>query len=79
MPPPTLRSFLKKGHRRQGGVIPLMLRWLDRPTMAGPVAIFERKFTGLIMRPGGKSKAGEWFLSGDMNFANLSAERFALD
>jgi hypothetical protein len=56
-----------------------MLRWLDRPTMAGPVAIFERKFTGLIMRPGGKSKAGEWFLSGDMNFANLSAERFALD
>ncbi len=60
---------------------PIIMKWIEYPSMKQSLQIMDRKVGYLLEhhQDGGESKLIQWFLSGDINFVTLTAERYIID
>ena len=60
---------------------PIIMKWLESPSMKESLRVIEKKVKYLHenKQGGGESKLIQWFLSGDINFVSITAERYIID
>ena len=60
---------------------PIIMKWLESPSMKESLRVIENKVKYLLenYQGGGESKLIQWFLSGDINFVSITAERYIID
>ena len=60
---------------------PIIMRWLESPSMEKPLQIIDKKVEHLLenYQDGGEHKLIDWFLTGDINFVTQTAERYIVD
>lgn len=79
----NIEKFLKKKSTRIERLKhrPIIMKWIESPSMKKSLQIIDRKVGYLFERyqDGGESKLIQWFLSGDINFVTLTAERYIID
>jgi len=60
---------------------PIIIKWIESPSMKKSLRVIETKVKYLLenYQDGGESKLIQWFLSGDINFVSITAERYIID
>ena len=62
---------------------PIIMKWLESPSVSvkESLRVIEKKVKYLLenYQGGGESKLIQWFLSGDINFVSITAERYIID
>ena len=73
------KFFNGKRYKTEWCNFPIILRWLEKPTMSESVKIIDEKVGYLLSQSGGIFKLKEWFLSDDKHLVTTTAERYILD
>ncbi len=80
--PTFLEGFLQNNANKISKLSrrPLILKWLDssNPNMVEALPVIDKHVCYLQSQPGGVKKLKDWFLSGDLNFATTTAERYII-
>lgn len=60
---------------------PIIMKWLNSPSMKKSLQIIDKKVEYLLQeyQHGGEGKLIQWFLSNDLNFVTITAERYIID
>ena len=60
---------------------PIILKWLNSPSMKKSLQIIDKKVAYLVQeyQHGGEGKLIQWFLSNDVDFVTITAERYIID
>lgn len=74
----NIKRFLSESRISRQGQSPLILRWLTLPSMSESLRIIDRK-VGYLLDADGKGKLKQWFLSNDIDFTTITAERYIID
>lgn len=78
----NIKSFIEGKRRKIESLTmqPIIISWLKSPSMQRSLEVIDKKVNYLLQNShcGGKSKLSEWFLSGDENFVNITAERYII-
>lgn len=79
----NIEEFLKRKSTRIQRLKhrPIIMKWIESPSMKQSLQIIDRKVGYLLehYQGGGESKLIQWFLSNDINFVTLTAERYIID
>ncbi len=73
------KFFHGKRYKAEWCNSPIILRWLEKPTMSESLKIIDEKVGYLLSQSGGIFKLKEWFLSDDKHLVTTTAERYILD
>lgn len=79
----NIETFLegKRGKIKSLKRQPIIINWLKSFSMQKKLELIDKKVNYLLQNShiGGKSKLSDWFLSGDENFVNITAERYIIE
>lgn len=76
----NIRKYLsgKEAKLKKLTLKPLIIQWLSSASTAEFMAIIDAK-VGYLLNNGGESKLKQWFLSNDIDFCTITAERYIID
>lgn len=76
----AIRKFLsRKVSVSKKNPPPIIVHWLESPSMEKPLAIIDKRVEYLLNKKGGAKKAKQWLLVDDKNFNAITAERYIIN
>lgn len=77
--PRNIQQFLngKQNKIRKLKQLPIIIEWMNSPTMKDSLDIIDKHVEYLLNNQGG-NKLEQWFFSGDVNFNSITAERYII-